>query len=976
MRRLLIAFSVLPACLAAQSPPVTEAQKEFFEARIRPVLAQQCFACHTNSKMAGLRLDAIKDILAGGKSGPALVPGDPDKSLLISAIRQTGKLAMPKGAVRLTDAQIADMTQWVKEGAFWPVEDTSAQSAGKINAVQRRFWSIQPLAESQPPPVKEAGWAFNDIDKYILARLEKEGLRPSPAADRRTLLRRVTYGLTGLPPSMDEIRAFEADKSPNAYEKVIDRLLASPRYGEKWARHWMDVVRYAEDDYNVGGKPDRTEKYPHAYHYRDWLIKAVNEDIPYDTFVKAQLAADLMDEKVRDRMIPALGMHGTGVWKFEDNPAPIERADEWHDKVDVTTKAFLGLTVGCARCHDHKYDPIPTKDYYRLAGVFASSRFKSYPLVPKATVEEYEKHKKELESKEAGLKKFTKTAADLYIQILFSQTEEYMVAAYRVGVEKRATVASIAEETRLEPELLERWVRFLKKKPFNYSHLKPWQTMVDGKGTLDDAKKLAREFYTTVSALNEEYTKIRDKNEAELAKLKNADEQYDPLPNDKKRRLNKHQIELKGLDRERTYLWRDIFEVDLPENPGNPNSDDKPKPGLLKLEGWPLEKRLTAEMVTHVKKLKADIEAFKKAMPPHYPFVYGIEEDKEPADLKVFARGNPYSFGEDAPRAFLSILSPEEPVPFRKGSGRMELAEAIVAHPISARVMANRIWQWHMGSALVETPNNFGLVGAKPSNPALLDHLAARFVEGGMSWKKLHKEILLSHTYQLSSQSSAENAAKDPANRLYSHANRRRLEVEGIWDSLLTAAGRLDTSKTGGPSDEFSEKMTRRAVYSKVSRMYPSDIHVTFDLPTATYSSERRYTTNVPQQRLFFLNSPIVHQQAEALAERVKSEVSDEGKVRKAYEIAYQRLPSAGEQEAALELLRSKTPDSPSKRDPSMTPSGGNRAGLAMKPAGEPSTWNAEPAVESSAAPKKIDQSPLKSLCWALLSSNEFLYVE
>ncbi len=980
MQRLLAAVAALPLALYAQSAPITEAQKEFFEARIRPVLAQQCFVCHTNSKNAGLRLDSLADILKGGKSGPAIVPGDPDKSLLITAIRHSGTLAMPKGAVKLTDPQVADFTQWVKEGAFWPkVENT--MTAGKITPVQRRFWSIQPLAAPPAPKLANAAWATTEIDKFVLARLEKEGLKPGPLADKRTLLRRVTYDLTGLPPTFEEIEAFEADKSPGAYEKAIDRLLASPRYGEKWARHWMDVVRYAEDDYNVGGKPDRTEKYPHAYHFRDWLIKAINEDIPYDTFVKAQLAADLMEEKVRDRYIPALGMHGTGVWKFEDNPAPIERADEWHDKVDTTTKAFLGLTVGCARCHDHKYDPIPTKDYYRLAGVFASSRFKAYPLVPKAVVEDYDSQKKILEAKEEKLKTFTKGATDLYIQMLFSQTVDYMVAAWRVGAEKRATIAGIAEQARLDPELLERWVKFLKKKPYNYSHLKLWQEMVARGGTLEEAKELAAGFYSKVSTINEEYLKLKEKNEIELAKLKNADEQFDPLPNGKKRRLNKHQIELKGLDREQTYLWRDMFEVDLPENPGNPNAEDKPKPGLLKLDGWPLEKRLNTEMAAHITKLKADIEAFKKAMPPQYPFVYGIEEDKEPADLKVFVRGNPYTFGDDAPRAFLSILSPDEPKPFSKGSGRMELAEAILQSPISARVMVNRLWQWHMGSPLVETPNNLGLVGGRPTNPELLEYLAARFVSNGMSWKKLHKEILLSRTYQLSSQGPLENIAKDPANKYYWRANRRRLEAEGIWDSLLTASAKLDTTKIGGPSEEPSVKMTRRGVYSKVSRMYPNDTLTTFDFPTATYSSEKRYTTIVPQQRLFFLNSEIVHKQAEAMAERVKTEPTEEAQVKKAYQIAYQRLPSAGELAAALELLRSKITPTESKPEP--LPSGG-AAGLAAKPAaGAAMAWAdapkadaAAPKAEGAESKKKSPDSPLKSLCWALLSSNEFLYVE
>ncbi|MBI4907364.1 MAG: PSD1 domain-containing protein [Acidobacteria bacterium] len=967
MKTSLLILLMLPALSSGQNASLTEAQKEFFETRIRPVLAQQCFACHTNSKMAGLRLDSLQDMLKGGKSGAAIVPGDPDKSLLISAIRQTGKLAMPKGAVRLTDPQVADLTQWVKDGAFWPVEAPARTAA--MTASQRRFWAIQPLSNPQPPKVKDAAWPLNDLDRFVLARLEKEELKPAPLADKRTLLRRVTYDLTGLPPTFEEVKAFEADKSPNAYEKVIDRLLASPRYGETWARHWMDVVRYGEDDYNVGARPDRTEKYPHAYHYRDWLINAINDDMPFDTFIKAQLAADLMEEKLRAKMTPALGMHGTGVWKFEDNPAPIERADEWHDKVDVTTKAFLGLTVGCARCHDHKYDPIPTKDYYRLAGVFASSRFHAYPMVPKAVVDDYDKQKKELEEKEAALKKFQEGASELYAQVLFAQTVDYMVAAWKVGSEKRATVAGIAEKEKLDAEILERWARFLKKKPFNYPYLKNWQEMVARGGSAIEAKELAQAFYKRIETVNKEYLKTKANNEIELAKLKNADEQFDPLPNGKKRRLNKHQIELKGLDREMTYLWRDVFQTDLPENPGNPNAEDAKKPGLLKLEGWLLEKRLSSDLTAHAARLKAGIEAFKKAMPPHYPFVYGIEEAKEVTDLKVFVRGNPYSFGDEAPRAFLSMLSPGEPEPFRNGSGRMELADAIIKHPITARVIVNRLWNWHMGSAIVDTPNNFGIYGGRPSNPELLEYLASRFVAGGMSWKKLHKEILLSRTYRLSSANLDSAIAKDPANRLYWRANRKRLEVESIWDSLLTVSGKLDTSKIGGPSEELGDKkMTRRAVYAKVSRMYPNELQTTFDFPAATISIERRYTTNVPQQRLFFLNNEVVHTQAESLAERLRGVAGEEEQVRKAYGIVYQRLPSPDEMTAALELLRAK----PVEPAPPAMPSAGRAA--AMKP--DAPAFSIENASETAKAePSKFKDSPLRSFCWALLSSNEFLYL-
>jgi mono/diheme cytochrome c family protein len=957
----------------------TEASsKEFFESRIRPVLAQQCFICHTNSKSGGLRLDSRDDMLKGGKSGPAVVPGDAEKSLLIAAIKHSGELKMPKGAAKLTDAQITDMTNWVKEGASWPAENTTAK---KFTDEQRHLWSIQPLAKSETPKVKDTAWPLNDVDRFVLSKLEKEGLKPAPTADRRTLLRRVTYDLIGLPPTFEEILAFEADKSANAYEKVVDRLLASPRYGERWARHWMDVVRYGEDDYRVSKVPDRAEKYPFAYLYRDWLISSFNNDLPYDQFIKAQLAADLMDEKTRPGMIPALGMHGTGVWSYQDNPAPIERADEWHDKVDVTTKAFLGLTVGCARCHDHKYDAIPQRDYYSLVSVFASSHYKAYPQVDKSIVDVYDKASKQLEGKEKDLKKFLEQASDLYAQVLFAQTEEYMVAAWKVGNPKRNTVESVADESKLDSEILDRWVKFLKKKPINYSYLKSWQDMVAKGGTVEEAKKLAHEFYLKVSEVNEKYFKLKQDNEVALAQFKTEQEQFDPLPNGLKRQLNKHQIDLKGLDREETYVWRDIFEQDLPElGQINVNADDKKKPGLLKLSDWALEKRLSADLSAHVTRARADIEAFKKSMPQAYPFVYGLEEEKEPSDLKVYVRGNPYAFGEDAPRAYPSIFNDGQPKRFEKGSGRMELAEMISKEPLTARVVANRIWRWHMGRGITDTPNNFGMAGERPTNPELLDYLASKFVSSGMSWKKLHKEILMSRTYQLSSSTVESNLAKDQDNRFFWRANRQRLEAEGVWDSLLSASGKLDVKQVGGSSEDLTEKMVRRAVYAKVSRMYPNDFQMTFDFPTPTISAERRYITNVPQQRLFFLNNSFVHKQAEELATRVQSEASPEAQITKAFKIVYQRVPTPEELKASIQFLRDAGAQvapaapapapAPATRSDAKPESGGSSLMAAMLAQEQKQSEN--PPAEKAA----VQESPLQSFCWALLSSNEFLFID
>jgi len=928
---------------------------EHFETHIRPVLAQQCFACHTAQVSGGLRLDSREDALKGGKTGPAVVPGDPDKSLIVAALKHSGPLRMPKGGTRLTDEQIAFFVQWIKDGAYWPADKATRK---EYSLEQKNLWSVQPLASHPVPAVKDTAWPLNDIDRFVLARLEKEGLKPTKMASRRELIRRVSYDLTGLMPSHAEVLAFENDKSPNAWEKVVDRLLASPQYGERWARHWMDVVRYGEDDYNVGGRPDRTEKYPFAYLYRDWLIRAFNDDMTYDMFVKTQLAADLLDEKVRDQHIPALGMNGNGIWIFQASPAPIERADEWHDKVDVTSKAFLGLTVGCARCHDHKYDAIYARDYYGMASIFASSNFKSYPRVPKAVADEYEKQSKILEKKNEDLKKFQEDAASLYARVLLPQAEEYMVAAWKLGTEKKATVDAIAEDTKTDPELLSRWVRFLKKRPDNYSALKTWQDMVSLGGSEEEARTLAKEFIAKVKDVDEKHEKLATENGALLASIKDDKEPFDPLPNGKKRRLNNYQIDLKSLDREDLLLWRDVFERDVPEATAETDDDmglggRGGKPGLLKLSDGALERRLSSDLRLHIDKVKADIEAFKKSMPPRPPAVYGIAEAEKPSDLRVFTRGNPYTFGEPAPRALPTLLNKGESKLLTNGSGRLELAEQIVAHPVGQRVIVNRVWRWHFGRGIVDSPSNFGTAGEKPTHPELLDYLAAKFVADGMSFKKLHKEILLSRTYQLSTAAVPANVQKDASNMLYWRANRQRIDSEGVWDLLLQAANVLDAKTLGGPSEELNEKMRRRAVYAKVSRMYPLDFHATFDLPAATISTEKRYTTNVPQQRLFFLNSALVRNLSDRIAESLKTLESPDAQVRKAYELVYQRAPTPEELSLSVAFVQ-KTPLK--ALPPAPAPEAGKKA--------------------DKDAPKALPDSPLRSFCWALVSSNEFLFIE
>jgi hypothetical protein len=703
---------------------------EFFERKIRPVLVEQCYKCHSTQagkSKGGLTLDTKEAVLKGGDTGPAVVPGNVEKSLLLAALRQDGDLKMPPKA-KLPDAVVGDFRRWVELGAPDP-RDRAPSVVGAIDWTKARdFWSFRPVHKPAPPPVNDAAWPKTDTDRFILARLEAEGLRPVAAAGKRTLIRRATFDLTGLPPTPDEIDTFLRDDSPDAFAKVVDRLLRSPHYGECWARHWLDVARYAEDQAHTFAVIPNTQ----AFRYRDWVINAFNTDLPYDVFVKRQIAADLMegDEPQGYKQRAALGFFGLGAQYYKNSDAARAAADELDDRIDTLARGFLGLTVSCARCHDHKFDPIPTQDYYSLAGVFSSCKLANLPMVPKPEADRYAE----------GMKPV------------------------------------------LECE-----------------------------------------------------RKLKDMQRAEKSK---------PTPDGKQR----------------------------------------------------------------IKELQAELDKLKKSAPPAPPMAHGLT-DTTATDLHVYVRGNPAQQGELAPRRFLRVLSRNEPPRFTHGSGRLELAQAIASkdNPLTARVIVNRVWAWHFGRGIVGTPSNFGQLGERPRHPELLDDLAARFVENGWSLKWLHRELMLSATYQLASVDDADGRQKDADNRLLWRRNRRRLEVEAWRDALLAVSGQLDRS-FGGPTTDLNVAQNhRRTVYGKISRHDLNGLLRLFDFPDANITSERRTETTVPQQQLFVLNSPFFIGQAKALAARVGAEEHDEAaRVRRAYVLAYGRPVTDAELALALHYLDGK----------------------------------------------------------------------
>ena len=907
-------FVFLLAILAAAAWPVwsqNQNRDDFFESKVRPILATECFSCHTDSQLGGLRLDSRDALLNGGKSGAAIVPGDPDKSLLMTAIRQTGSLKMPKGG-KLTPDQIEAIAQWIRNGAVWPDAAKAVASKGEmvIDPARRAFWSFQPLHPTPSPTVKSTRWGKTDIDRFILSRLEKEGLVPVAPADRLTLLRRATLDLTGLPPTAEEVEAFERDKSADAFAKVVDRLLASPQYGERWGRLWLDVARYGEDDYRSLDPMGRGfAPYTHAYLYRDWVVKAFNDDLPYDQFVRAQLAADQIDEKTRVKMLPALGFLGQGPWFYDNGAVEVTRADERHDRIDVVSRGFLGLTVGCARCHDHKYDPIPTKDYYAMAGIFASTTYKEYPQVPKSVVDQYTDQEKKLKNKEKVLGEFLQNESKQLSESLTLQASKYMQSVWRVAGEPKEDLNDVIEKNKLDYELMQRWIKFLARPPRYYPYLKDWQSMMAKGGTAAEAKKLAEDFQSLLQDVLYERRDLKEQNEIIIAKSLTGTKPKEPLFKPNEFVTNDDfcpscAVETKAMTLERTNLWMDVYVRDL-DDPMLPGVVQKFKPGLLSFRGWGLERQISAEGRSYLAALREDIENFRKSMPAQYPYVHGVADQEKSTDLPVSLRGNPNNLGEVIPRGFLSVLSQDKRLSFSKGSGRLELADAILAQPLAVRVIVNRIWKWHFGSGIVDTPSNFGFNGERPVHPELLEYLADFFMRNGLSIKKLHREIMLSSVYQLSNETIKANYDKDSANRLYWRANRRRMDVEEIRDSLLATSGALD-KKIGGPSEALTPQSTRRTLYGKVSRYKLDDFLQLFDFPSPNISAEQRYSTNVPLQRLFFMNSDFVQQQAELVAKKIETEPTMESRIQKAYRLVFGRAATAEEVRLGVEYLRNE----------------------------------------------------------------------
>ncbi|MEY2429624.1 MAG: hypothetical protein QOJ40_2509 [Verrucomicrobiota bacterium] len=816
-----------PADAGKDSPGPRADDLDFFEKKIRPLLVERCYECHSakSKKLkGGLRLDSREGLLKGGDSGPVVLPGKPEKSLLIKAVRFTDEeLQMPPHH-KLAAEQIADLEKWVELGvpdSRLNASDGLPQSGIDI-AQGRKFWSFQPIQKTSPPAVQNKNWIKTPIDNFILEKLEQKEISPATDASKRTLIRRATFDLIGLPPTPEELEAFLKDKSSEAFSTVVERLLASPHYGERWGRHWLDVARYADtsgcnSDYPV----------PAAYKYRNYVIDSFNRDKPYDQFIREQIAGDLMpaatDEERFEHII------ATGYLAISRRFG--SRNNEFHltieDTIDNVGKGVLGLSVSCARCHDHKFDPVPTRDYYALYGIFNSTRY------------------------------------------AFPGTEIYRHPKDFVPLTSRTNTEAVMEY------------------------------------------------------------------QAELAALDD--------------KIEKLQVEKRSLQKDEA----------REQARGGSTEDSSTDERLLKVKAALEDARSKQRM------LEADPPAVEKA--------YAVAEGQA-ADAKIQKKGDPNNPGEVAPRGFLQVLGGATLPKEETGSGRLELAQYLTDpnNPLLARVMVNRIWQHHFGHGIVQTPNDFGTRGKPPTHPELLDYLASRFMQNGWSIKAMHKLIMLSHAYQITSvaadvrrltskpagaSATGHNIEIDPNNDLLWQFNRRRLDAEEIRDALLAVSGMLDPTPGGAhpfpPEYEWHYtqhrpfvavyESNRRSIYLMQQRIKKQPFLETFDGADSNATVGERPVSTTPLQALFMMNDPFAHEQADKFAVRIGLAFADEaGRINFAYRLAFGRPANKDEIRSGKAYLKQCVED----------------------------------LKETKIPAEQRSRAALGSFCRVLFSSNEFMFID
>jgi len=977
-RRLLLIISTLIAtsCLAIavfglpQAPkpaePLTKAQLDFFEGKIRPIFANNCYKCHSPSNgapMAGLELDWKGGWQQGGSSGPAIIPGNPDKSLLILAVRYSDQeLQMPPNNARLSDDQVKDLVAWVRMGAPDPRATRPAGNTAKYGGSGKNHWAFKPLTKSVPPSVKNESWIKNDVDRFVLAKLEASGMTANEPADKRTLIRRAYYDLIGLPPTPQVVDAFIADSSPNAFEKVVDTLLASPRYGERWGRHWLDVARYSDTKGQFDRRREETPYYPYAWTYRDYVIKAFNEDLPYDQFIREQLAADRIGDGQGAKKTPAslaamgfltLGDHFNG-----------NMGDIINDRIDVTTKAFLGLTVTCARCHDHKFDPIPTADYYSLYGIFANSiEPNDKPVIapPNADYAEYVVKRREMDERINAMR-------DQNVKDLLGDYRQQGAVYLLATTLPEAQRAAYLRKNGADPAVLQNWVNITRGAfRAGIPIFGVWAAL---------ARPPAERFAQQAPRI--------------LTNLSDGD-----------RREQIHPIVMKAFQGQSPRniadvagVYRKLFARTDPEW-------ETEMAAVLDAAQFRFLPRPAQNQYRQLRQQSDLLELVETGAPAR---AHVLVDGPKPVDYPILVRGQAETPGDIVPRRFLEVLSGSNRPRFRDGSGRLELANAIASktNPLTARVMVNRIWQHHCGDGFVSTPDDLGNQSSPPTHPELLDWLANRFMADGWSIKKLHKLILLSATWQQSARNNPQFAEKDPSNHLLWRANVRRLEFEPLRDSILIIGGTLDLTLGGHPVDlsggtrvqqgrgaaivnnlaragsQFST-VPRRSVYGYVDRGNLEEVLNTFDFATPGTATGKRYETIVPQQALFLMNSPLVIEQVRNVVNReaFQDAASDEERIRFLYELYFQRPAADGEIRAGRDFVATfQAADARVESNPDAAGARGARGERGARGArGAPGPRGQGQGRGRGAAAVRLPLSGWQEYAHALLLTNEAAFV-
>ncbi len=912
---LLVASPLLlgaPAAPAKKQPgPNSKTGTEFFENNIRPILINRCYECHSEQEgkqKGGLLLDRASGWLEGGDTGPAVVPRNLKDSLLVTYVEyEDPDFEMPPDE-KLPAREINLLKRWIQIGAPGPEKDHGETDFSRLGDQEyltekaETHWSFQPVVKPAIPVAKtpeEKGWVKTPVDSFVLAKLDEAELSPSPEADRRTLLRRLSYDLIGLPPTMEEVKAFENDHSENAYQKQVERLLRSPHFGERWARYWLDIARYADTRDFLAAADLR---YPFAYTYRDYVIDAFNSDKPYDQFIREQLAADYYFKDPHAPELAALGFLTVGP-RFRNNNNELI-----NDRIDVVTRGLMGLTVGCARCHDHKFDPIPTTDFYALQGVFASTEDpESFPVINtgKATdpkeVADYEKQLAAAQKDRADYVAKLKTEATNDVR---DNPKAYMDAVYQINVAKSADVRKLItgkkfKETALTP-LSQNMANIPKAKGWSaHPVFIPWAELIN----VPDAK-----FPAALQAKLKEWegpdAKVKV-NPAILAELKESP------PKNRREFLADYGTTFENAMAE----WKKAGQ------PEDPNKAMKPPlnqvAAIMLAETGPFHfsedrvegaSRLLGAGRNALQKLDVAIQDVEASHPGAPARAMVLADKENPVNSPVFERGDPKRRGEVVPRRFLTIFNgPEKP--FTEGSGRRELAEAIARpdNQFTTRVMADRVWRHLMGSALIAgSPGDLGLQTPEPVEPELLDWLAASFVENDWSVKALIRTIVNSSTYRQQSTNRAEAAEADPENSLYWRANRERLDFEAMRDAMLSASGNLDPKFGGRPVDISAQPFSvRRTVYSYIDRVNLDDVFSTFDFPSPDQTSPERPETMVPQQALYSMNDPFTIDQARSLVKSKEFNAIEapEKRVDFIYDRFFQRQPTDRERQLAVQFV-------------------------------------------------------------------------